>query len=70
MASQRQGQVGRFNTQAIVANPDQLATAGIHLDIHPGGAGVQAVFQYFLGHGGRAFDHLTGCNLVGQPGAE
>ena len=70
VAGQRQRQVVRRHTTAIIAYADQLTAAGLHVDIHPGGAGVEAVFQYFLHHGGRALNHLSGGDLVGQPRAE
>jgi hypothetical protein len=46
MAGQCQGQLVGGDAGPVVADTDQLAAAGLHLDIHPGGAGVQAVFQW------------------------
>jgi len=68
----RQGQrqvIGR-NAAAIVAHPQQLDAALLHIDIDTPGAGVEAVFQQFLDHRSRALNHLTGGNLVRQSRAE
>ena len=70
MAGQCQGQLVGGDAGPVVADTDQLAAAGLHLDIHPGGAGVQAVFQYLLHHRGGALDHLAGGDLVGQAGGQ
>ncbi|MNI23721.1 hypothetical protein D3C73_773170 [compost metagenome] len=68
----RQGQrqvIGR-NAAAIVAHPQQLDAAQLHIDVDALGAGVEAVFQQLLDHRSRAFNHLTGSNLVRQTRAE
>ena len=67
---QRQGQVIRRNATAVVPDANQFDAAGLHVDIHPGGARIEAVFQHLLDHGGGALDHFTGGNLVRQPGTE
>ncbi|MNL13100.1 hypothetical protein D3C87_1339920 [compost metagenome] len=68
----RQGQrqvIGR-NAAAIVAHPQQLDAAQLHIDVDALGAGVEAVFQQLLDHRRRAFNHFTGGNLVRQTRAE
>ncbi|MNZ91226.1 hypothetical protein D3C78_1102010 [compost metagenome] len=70
VSGQGQWQVVGGNTAAVVTYPQQLDAALLHFDIDASGTGVQTVLQQLLGHRSRAFDHLTGGNLVGQPRAE
>ena len=66
VAGQGQGQILRRHTATVIANAYQLAAAGLHIDIHPGGTRVQAVLQHFLHHGSGALYHFASGNLVGQ----
>ncbi|MNF73693.1 hypothetical protein D3C84_557020 [compost metagenome] len=70
VTGQGQRQVIGGNATAIVAHPQQLDAALLHIDVDAFGAGVEAVFQQFLDHRSRALDHLTRGNLVRQPRAE
>ena len=70
VARQGQRKVVGGDAAAVVAHPQQLDAALLHLDVDAPGAGVQAVLQQFLDHRGRALDHLAGGDLVGQPRAE
>src|SRR5690606_37180490 len=54
----------------VVTHAQQLDPALLDIDVDTPGAGVQAVFQQFLGHRCRALDHLASGDLVGQPRAE
>ncbi|MNN22664.1 hypothetical protein D3C81_1360310 [compost metagenome] len=70
MTGQRQRQVIGRDAAAIVTHPQQLDPALLDINIDALGAGVEAVFQQFLDHRGRTFNHLTGGDLVRQPWAE
>ena len=70
MAGQCERQVIRGDATAVITHLEQLHATlfNIHLDAFC--AGIQAVFQQFLDYRGRAFNYLTGSNLVRQPRAE
>ncbi len=70
VTSQGQRQVIGGNTAAVITHTQQLDAALLDIDIDALGAGVEAVFQQLLDHRSRAFNHLTGGNLVRQPWAE
>ncbi|MNL16811.1 hypothetical protein D3C87_1378670 [compost metagenome] len=70
VTGQRQRQVIGRDAAAIVTHPQQLDPALLDINIDALGAGVEAVFQQFLDHRGRTFNHLTGGDLVRQPWAE
>jgi hypothetical protein len=70
VTGQSQRQVIGRNAAAIVAHPQQLDAALLHIDIDAFGTGVEAILQQLLDHRGRALDHFTGGNLVRQPRAE
>ncbi|MCY1360658.1 hypothetical protein D9M69_472930 [compost metagenome] len=70
VALQSQRQVIGGDAGAIVAHLEQLDAALLDIHLDAPRAGVQAVLQQFLGHRGRALDHLAGGDLVGQPRTE
>ena len=70
MAGKGQRQVVGRHAATVVADPDQLHTTGLHLDIHAGGPGVETVLEHLLDHRSRAFHHLAGGDLVGQTGRQ
>jgi hypothetical protein len=48
---------------AVVCNPDQIGPVAGNAHVDAIGTGVQTVFDKFLDHGGRPFDHLAGRDL-------
>ena len=64
VAGHRQQQVVGMDPLPVVDNPDQLGSAGDDVDFHPGGQGVDAVFEQFLDRARRTFDHLARGDLV------
>ena len=64
MAFKRQQRVVPHHAVPVVGDADQLAAARLHIDADARGAGVERVFEQLLDHRGRAFDHLTGSDLV------
>ncbi len=63
---QRERQIFSTDTQAIVADANQLCAGGLDVNIHSGGAGIETVFQQLLDHRCRALDDLAGGNLIGE----
>jgi hypothetical protein len=70
VTGQRQRQVIGRNAATVVAHPQQFDAALLNIDVDAPGTGVEAVFQQLLDHRSRAFNHLTGGNLVRQSRAE
>ncbi len=70
VATHCQRHVVFVDTVAIVAKPNKLDAARLHIQFNFRGTGVQTVFQQLFHHRGGAFDHLAGGDLVGEPGIE
>ena len=70
VAGQGQRQVILVDAAAVVAHPDQLGAALLHVHGDLAGAGVERVFQQLLKHRGGALHHLAGGDLVGEPGIQ
>ena len=70
VAGQGQRQVILVDAAAVVAHPDQLGAALLHIHGDLAGAGVERVFQQLLKHRGGALHHLAGGDLVGEPGIQ
>ncbi|MNE56057.1 hypothetical protein D3C80_1509340 [compost metagenome] len=70
MTGQSQRQVVGGDTAAIVADPQQFHATLLDFHVDAPGTGVEAVLQQLLDDRRRAFDHLTGGDLVRQPRAE
>ena len=66
VATQRQGQVLAGDTGAIVPHPQQLDAPLLQVDLDAIRAGVQAIFNKFLGHGRRPLHHLAGGDLIDE----
>ena len=66
VAGDGERQVVLFDAAAVVADADQLDATLFHVDVEPGGAGVQAVFQQLFHHRGGTFDNFPRRDLVGQ----
>ena len=66
MARQGQRQVVGGNAAAVIGDTDQAYAAFFELHVDLRGAGVEAVFQQFLEHRGRALHHLAGGDLADQ----
>jgi len=66
MARHRQHQFIARETNAIVADADQAYPTLLQIDIQAHGTGIERILDQLLDHRGRAFDHLTGSNLVDQ----
>ncbi len=64
MAVYRERQIGCGHAAAIVGNADPPPSAAIGKDVDPAGAGVDSVFNEFLDHARRTFDHLAGGDAV------
>ncbi len=69
VTTESQRQVVGVDTGAVIAHPDTLGTAVVHVDIDTVGAGIETVFQQFLDHRGGTLHHLAGGDLVGESGA-
>ena len=66
MALEGKQRVIANHAATIVGDLDAFLASGFDLDLDPGGAGIQGVFQEFLDHGGRALDHLAGGDRIGD----
>jgi hypothetical protein len=66
MALEGQQGIVTDHATAVIGDLDELFASGFDLNLDPGGTGVHGIFQKFLDHGGGAFHHLTGGNLVGN----
>jgi hypothetical protein len=66
MPAQCQRQVVGRDAAAVVGDADQAHAAFFELHVDLRGAGVEAVFQQFLEHRGRALHHLAGRDLADQ----
>jgi hypothetical protein len=45
---------------------NELLASGLNLDPYPRGAGIERIFQQFLGNRGRALHDFAGGDLVGN----
>ena len=70
MARDGQRQVVGVNSLAVVRDANELGAPVDDLDIDAGGQGIEAVLQEFLDDAARAFDDLTGGDLVDDEGLE
>ena len=70
VATQCQREVVAGDAGAVVADAHQLDAALFELDLDTVGAGVDAVFQQFLDHGGRTLHHFAGSDLIRQLGRQ
>jgi hypothetical protein len=68
MPGQGEGEFVAGNTDPVIPNAAQANPGVFQFNFYPPGTGIQAVFQQFLNHGSRAFDHLTGGDLVNKLG--
>jgi len=66
VAAQRQRQIIALDTAAVIADADQIHTAGINVDVDHARTGVDAVFKQLFDHRRRAFDDLASGDLVRQ----
>ena len=66
MTLQRQRQIPRIETNAIVGHPNPLQPGALYIDTNTPGARVEAVLHQLLDHGGRTSDNLAGCDLIDQ----
>jgi hypothetical protein len=55
-----------IHSAAIVGDPDERDPTALDQDLDVGGAGIDAVLDEFLHHGGGAFDHFTSGDLAGE----
>jgi hypothetical protein len=66
MAGQGQRQLILGDAAAVVGDADQLDAAFFQMHLDGLAAGVEAVFEQFLEHGGGSFDHFASGNLADQ----
>ena len=65
VSDESSGNVFGFNAGAVVADLDQLHTAGLNAHGDLAGTRVDGVFQQLLDNGRRTFNYLTGCDQLG-----
>ena len=68
MTRQRQRQIFLANTGTVIAQPDQLDTTLLDIQLQLARAGIERILHQLLDHGGGAFDDFAGRDLVGQTG--
>ena len=61
--------IGR-NPTTVVGNPDQIRPPLFDVDIDARRPGINRVLHQFFDHTGRALNHLTGGDLIDDPGRE
>ena len=66
MALEGQQRVVAVHAVAVVGEPDELASARLHLDADAGCARVQSILQKFFHHRGGPVHHLAGGDLIGN----
>jgi hypothetical protein len=54
------------NTNAVVANPNQLHPTSFYIYLNTASSGVETVLYEFLEHRGRTFHYLASSNLADQ----
>ena len=64
MPLKRQHRVVAHHAQAVVGDLNQPLASPFDFDAQPRRTGVERVFEEFLGHRSRAFDHLTSGDLI------
>jgi hypothetical protein len=64
VAIHRQRQVGGSHAAPVIGDADPPPAAAIGENVDPAGPGVDGVFNEFLDHARRAFDHLAGGDAV------
>ena len=70
MGSNCQGQVIGFNARTIITHANQACAALLDIDFDASRPRIQAVFDQFLDHRRRSFDHLAGSDLIDQFGGQ
>ena len=68
MACYGENQIVGMNPFAIIHNSNQFRSASRDVDFNPRRKSVQTVFEKFLHHARRAFDHFASRNLVDDAG--
>ncbi len=63
MTCERESKLIRRNSTAVIVHSDPFAPGSLDFDADPGCAGVEAVLDQLLEHGGRTFNYLAGGNL-------
>src|SRR5262245_35984902 len=63
MAREHEGEVGRFDTVAVVDDANDLRAALFEIDVDARRAGVDRVFDQFLDHARRPFNDFAGRDL-------
>ncbi len=66
MALEAEQGVLAIHAAAVVRDGEKFVAAAVILDVHARRAGVEAVLDEFLEHGGGALDHLAGRDLAGH----
>jgi hypothetical protein len=66
VALEAEQRVLAIHAAAVVGDGEKFVAAAVILDIDARRAGVEAVLDEFLEHGGRPFDHLAGRDLAGH----
>ena len=66
VALESQQCVVAIHAVAVVSEPDELASARLHLDANAVGSGVQCVLQKLFHHRGRPVHHLACGDLIGN----
>lgn len=60
------GHIFRLNSGAIVLNLNQAETCILNAHINLSGTRINTIFNQFLDHRCRTFNHFTGSDLVAQ----
>ncbi len=60
------GNLGRVDADAIIANADRSAAAALEFDLDAPRARIQCVFDQFLDHRSGTLDHLAGGDLIDE----
>ncbi len=50
----------------VVGDLDELFASSLDLNLDSCGTGIERILQQFLDHRGRALDHFTGSDLIGN----
>ncbi len=66
VALEGQQRVVAHHAHAVVGEADQAAAAGFDIQAEFGRAGVERVFEQFLDDAGRALDHFSGGDFIGD----